>query len=199
MTRAWARTLASVLLSSAALPAAADSPAPARLCTAPLSKVDAAICQDESLATLDRQLSTSYGAAVTKALPVRTPETLEAEQRGFVQQRDACLRQRDLTGCLRGIYFRRVSELQAIHGLVPVTGRARFACEGEGPQAIEAVFFASEAPSALLRAGDREVLVFQYPSASGAQYEGDGVMFWNKGDEAQVSWEEIELRCRVAQ
>ena len=40
--------------------------------------------------------------------------------------------------------------------------------------------------------------MFQKPSASGARYEGDGVMFWNKGDEAQVSWEEIELRCRAA-
>ena len=71
-------------------------------------------------------------------------------------------------------------------------------CTGEGPQEIGATFFASEAPTAFLTAGDREVLVFQKPAASGAKYEGDGVMFWNKGDEAQVSWEEIELRCRVA-
>ena len=194
MTRAWTRTLAGVLLSSAALRAAAESPV---VCTS-TDKVQHTICSDESLRELDRKVETAYAAARAKVPSARTPETLEAEQRGFVQQRDACERQRDLTGCLRGVYFRRVSELQAIHGLVPVTGRARFACEGEGPQAIEAVFFSSEAPSALLRAGAREVLVLQGPAASGARYEGDGVVFWNKGEEAQVTWEEIELRCRVA-
>jgi uncharacterized protein len=194
MARAWVFLFLLPLLSSAR-PAAAEGPA-APDCAKAAGKVPLAVCGDDALRTLDRQAEAVYAAARAKAL--RTPETLEAEQRGFVQQRDACERSRDVTGCLRGVYFRRVSELQAIHGLVPVTGRARFTCEGEGPQAIEAVFFASAAPSALLRAGDREVLVFQDPSASDAQYEGDGVMFWNKGDETQVSWEEIELRCRVA-
>jgi uncharacterized protein len=192
MTRAWARTSAFVLLSSAALRAAAETP---RVCTS-TDKVERTICEDESLSALDRKAAAAFTAARAKAL--RTLETLDAEQRGFLQQRGACERQRDVRACLQVLYTTRLSELQAIHGLVPVTGRARFACEGEGPRAIEAVFLASEAPAALLRAGDREVLVLQRPSASGARYEGDGVMFWNEGDEAQVTWEEIELRCRAA-
>jgi uncharacterized protein len=196
MTRAWASLLLSALLPSAR-PAAAEGPA-AIDCAKAAGRVAVAICGDDSLATLDRQLEAAYAAARAKAPAVRTPETLEAEQRGFVQMRDACGRQRDVRACLQVVYTARVSEVQAIHGLVPVTGRARFACEGEGPQAIEAVFFASQAPSALLRAGAREVLVLQGPAASGARYEGDGVVFWNKGEEAQVTWEEIELRCRVA-
>jgi uncharacterized protein len=194
MTRAWASLFLSLPLSSAG-PAAAEGPA-ALDCAQAAGRVPLAVCGDPALAALDGKVDAAYRAARAKGL--RTPETVDAEQRGFAQQRDACVRQRDLTGCLRGVYFRRVSELQAIHGLVPVTGRARFACEGEGPREIGATFFASEAPTALLTAGDRQVLVFQDPSASGAGYEGDGVMFWNKGDEAQVSWEEIELRCRVA-
>jgi uncharacterized protein len=194
MTRPWALPL--VLLCSAG-PVAAEGPA-AFDCAQAAGKVAVAVCGDTSLATLDRKLEAAYAAARAKALAVRTPETLDAEQRGFVQQRGACERQRDVRACLQILYTTRLSELQAIHGLVPVTGRARFACEGEGPQAIEAVFFASEAASALLRAGDREVLVLQKPAASGARYEGDGVMFWNKGEEAQVTWEEIELRCRAA-
>jgi uncharacterized protein len=196
MTRAWASLLLPALLSSGR-PAAAEGPA-AFDCARAAGKVAAAVCGDASLASLDRQLEAVYAAARAKVPPARTPETLEAEQRGFVQMRDACERQRDLRACLQVVYTARVSEVQAIHGLVPVTGRARFACEGEGPQAIEAVFFASQAPSALLRAGEREVLVLQGPSAGGARYEGDGVVFWNKGEEAQVTWEEIELRCLAA-
>jgi uncharacterized protein len=196
MTRAWASLFVVPLLSFSRA-AAADGPA-AFDCTKAAGKVPLTVCGDASLAALDRKVEAAYAAARSKALSVRTPETLEAEQRGFVQQRDACQRQRDVAACLQVVYTARVSELQAIHGLVPVAGRSRFACEGEGPQAIDATFFASEAPTALLHAGAREVLVFQKPAASGAKYEGDGVMFWNKGDEAQVSWEEIDLRCRVA-
>jgi uncharacterized protein len=192
MTRAWATSVPFVLLWAGP---AAQGPAPLD-CVQPPGKVALAVCRDPSLTALDSKVEAAYAAALRKG--VRTPETVEAEQRGFVQQRDACLRRRDAAACLQVVYVTRVSELQAIHGLVPVTRRARLACEGEGPQAIEATFFASEAPAALLNAGTREVLAFWKPSASGARYEGDGVVFRDEGDEAQVSWEEIELRCRIA-
>lgn len=165
-------------------------------CAAATGKVALAVCNDPSLTELDRKAEAAWQAARAKGQ--RTPETVDAEQRGFVQQRDACGRQRDVRACLQIVYTTRVSELQAIHGLVPVTGRARFACTGDGPQEIGATFFASEAPTAFLTAGAREVLVFQKPAASGARYEGEGVVFWNKGDEAAVTWEEIELSCKVA-
>ena len=192
MTRVWALPL---LLFSSAGPAAAQGPATPD-CAKAEGKVALAVCLDASLAALDRKVEAAYRAAQGKGL--RTPETVDAEQRGFVQQREACARQRDVSACLQVVYTTRVSELQAVHGLVPVTGRARFACKGEGPPEILATFLASEAPTAVLTAGTREVLVFQKPAASGARYEGDGVTFWNKGDEAQVTWEEIELRCRAA-
>jgi uncharacterized protein len=191
MTRPWALLL---LLLGSARPAAAEGPD----CAKAAGEVARAVCGEPSLAALDRKVEAAYAAAAAKAPPVRTPDTLEAEQRGFVQQRDACERQRDVAACLQVVYVTRLSELQALHSLVPVSGQARFVCEGEGPREIGATFFASEAPAAVLTAGAREVLVLQKPSASGARYEGDGVMFWNKGDEAQVSWEEIELRCRAA-
>lgn len=190
MTRAWASLFLSALLPSAS-PAAFD-------CAKADGKVAVAVCGDASLASLDRLLEAAYAAARAKTPAARTPETLDAEQRGFLQQRDACESQRDARACLLSVYTVRVSELQAIHGLVPVTGRARFACTGEGPPEIAATFFGSEAPAALLSAGEREVLLFQDPAASGARYEGDGVVFWNKGDEAAVIWEEIELNCKVA-
>lgn len=186
-----------LLLSPLVLRAGADEGAPAFDCAQPASKVAAAVCGDPSLVALDRKVEAAYGAARAKGV-ARTPETLEAEQRGFVQQRDACGGARDPRACLQVAYTFRLSELQAIHGLVPVTGRARFACTGAGPRRIEATFFASEAPAALLTAGAREVLALQQPSASGAKYEGEGVVFWTKGDGAMVTWEEIELRCKVA-
>jgi uncharacterized protein len=194
MTRAWASWFLLPLLWSAR-PAEAEGPA-AFDCGRETGKVPLAVCGDASLAALDRKVDAAWRAARAKGL--RTPETVDGEQQGFELERDACARQRDVRACLQVVYTARLSELQAIHGLVPVTGRARFACTGEGPPEIAAVFFASEAASALLTAGEREVLVFQKPAASGARYEGDGVVFWNKGDEAAVTWEEIELSCRVA-
>lgn len=187
-----------LLLSSLAAPVPAEETAASFDCGTAASKVAKTVCGDASLTTLDRKAAAAYAAARDRKPSVRTPETIEGEQRGFVQQRDACERRRDVAACLQIVYTTRVSELQAVHGLVPVAGRARFACEGDGPPVIGATFFDSEAPSALLSAGDREVLVLQGPSASGARYEGDGVVFWNKGDEATVTWEEVELRCRVA-
>jgi uncharacterized protein len=194
MTRVWAFPL--LLLSSAGT-AAGQGPATPD-CAQAQGKVALALCRDGSLAALDRKLTASFAAAVAKIPSVSTTETMEAEQRGFVRQRDACERSREVSACLQAVYTARVSELQAVHGLVPAAGHARFVCEGEGPHAIEATFFESEAPTALLHAGAREVLVFQKPAASGARYEGDGVVFWNKGDQAAVTWEEIELSCRVA-
>jgi uncharacterized protein len=197
MTRAWAEASLFLTLASARL-AAAEGPS-AFDCAKAAGKVPLAVCADAALATLDRKLEAAYAGARAKALPIRTPETLEAEQRGFVQQRDACEHRRDVAACLRDVYVARVSELQAVHGLVPVAGRARFACEGDGPREIGATFFHSEVPTALLTAGDREVLLFQKTTASGTTYEGDRVVFRSAGGEAQVSWEELELRCRAAQ
>jgi uncharacterized protein len=196
MRRAWAEAFLFLTLASGR-PAAAEGPA-AFDCATAAGTVPRAVCADPSLAAVDRKLEAAYAGARAKALPVRTAETLEAEQRGFVQQRDACGERRDVAACLQVVYVTRLSELQAVHGLVPVSGRRRFSCAGDGPAEIGATFFDSEAKTALLTAGDREVLVFLKPTASGPRYEGDGVQFRSEGRAAQVSWEGIDLRCRAA-
>lgn len=60
---------------------------------------------------------------------------------------------------------------------------------------IYARFAGSKPDTAELRYKRTTVLVPQVPSASGAKYEGKGVMFWNKGRDAMVTWNGANLNC----
>ncbi len=46
-----------------------------------------------------------------------------------------------------------------------------------------------------LRRQRKTIVLPQVPSASGAKYEGSGVMFWNKGRDAMVTWHGVNLNC----
>lgn len=49
---------------------------------------------------------------------------------------------------------------------------------------------------ALSRVG-KQVVIPQVRSGSGAKYEGSGVMLWNKGRDAMVTWQGTTLNCTV--
>jgi CubicO group peptidase (beta-lactamase class C family) len=53
--------------------------------------------------------------------------------------------------------------------------------------------------AARLERGGDTVSVTRIVSGSGARYEGDEVLFWTRGETAQVEWRGVELDCRVAQ
>jgi membrane-bound inhibitor of C-type lysozyme len=50
----------------------------------------------------------------------------------------------------------------------------------------------------LVRAG-QAVTLPQAISASGARYLGDGVEFWNKGNDAAVDWQGTKLECSTTE
>ena len=83
--------------------------------------------------------------------------------------------------------------------LPPSADRLYYACDG--PQPNEIIFTPAETdpPSAKLVRFNEVQTVMLAPAASGAKYEGDfGLIFWSKGDEAQVDWPQgTSYACKV--
>lgn len=107
--------------------AQAQSP-PSLDCTRALAPVERALCATPRLARLDARLGRDYSRAVAALAPGER-DCLEADQRAWRTQRDAC----DSDACLEQAYLRR---LQALRGLLPGLaidqGRQAFAQGGEG-------------------------------------------------------------------
>ena len=78
-------------------------------------------------------------------------------------------------------------------GIVPVI----FACaDSTGKRSrIMAKFTAGNPGKVSLERGGKTIVVPQVASASGAKYEGKGVMFWNKGRDAMVTWLGTSHKC----
>ena len=75
-----------------------------------------------------------------------------------------------------------------------------FACrDSTGAQSrILAAFTGSgQAGRVTLTRRGKRVVIPQVPSGSGAKYEGSGVMFWNKGRDAMVTWQGTNLNCAM--
>ena len=65
-----------------------------------------------------------------------------------------------------------------------------------GKSEVIVTFHETEPPSVLVERGDRTVLGTQVRAASGAKYEGANLMFWEHQGEAQVTWMNVELKCK---
>jgi membrane-bound inhibitor of C-type lysozyme len=66
--------------------------------------------------------------------------------------------------------------------------------------AIEATFDNAPDPATvLLVRGEQTFTLPQAISASGARYLGDGIEFWNKGNDAMVDWQGTKLECSTAE
>jgi len=184
---------------------------PAFDCAKAAGEVENLICQDEGLAALDRKLDEVYKAAMSKARD-DVPQVLRAEQRGWIKGRDECWKAQGAGGpvfltaswqaanmreCVEGTYRLRISELQARWQLVPAKGPVFYVCENNPANEVVATFNETDPPSAVLERGDRSVIAWLVPTASGSKYEGQNVTFFAKGDEATFSFLGEEIRCRV--
>ena len=68
--------------------------------------------------------------------------------------------------------------------------------------AIPATYLTTEADSAvIINVEGRQITLTRKPAASGARYawpsDGSGYVWWNKGDEATLSWFDAELSEEV--
>ena len=100
----------------------------------------------------------------------------------------------DQKACATQSYQTRIAILGAKYGLAPSsTGTFVFACDDAAKTSFYATFFNTDPPTINLvsrpPAPEKAETLVQGMSGSGARYEGEnGIVFWNKGDDAQVEW-----------
>jgi uncharacterized protein len=149
--------------------------------------IEAMICDDEELSTLDRKLSGVYMAASRKATSEHPP-VLKAEQRGWIKGRDECWKSDDKRDCVLGEYLRRIAALQARYRLVPDKGRFSFICDGNPANEVVATFFQTDPPILVAEHGDSISLMYLQPSGSGTKYQGRNETFWEHHGEVLITW-----------
>jgi membrane-bound inhibitor of C-type lysozyme len=77
-------------------------------------------------------------------------------------------------------------------------GPVTFLCDDSSQ--IAATFDNAPDPATVqLVRGAQTFTLPQAMSGSGARYVGDGIEFWNKGDDAMVEWQGTKLECSTAQ
>jgi uncharacterized protein len=210
--RTLALTVVAVTLASAQpREAAAQGTGPAFDCSKATGTIEKLICGDPALAALDRTLDGVYKAARAKAKD-DMPKILRAEQRGWVKGRDECWKAKDAQNlmylteswtaaspraCVEGQYQLRITELQVQYQLVPSKKPVFFACNNNPANEVVATFFETEPAAARFERGDSTVIGWQVRTASGAKYEGQNLSFWNKGNEATVTWLGETLKCQA--
>jgi uncharacterized protein len=159
--------------------------------------IEALVCHDAELATLDRQLSTVFKQAVKKPL-MNIPRVLKAEQRGWIKGRNDCWKSQDNRQCVKDAYQQRISELQARYQLIVGTGPIVFICNANPADQVTVTFFQSDLPTLIAERGDSVSLMYQQPSASGTRYQGRNETFWEHQGEATITWgyDAPQMHCR---
>ena len=176
-------------------------PAPSFPCDAARSgSIEEMICNDSSLAALDRKLAEVYAAARQKAANEHPP-VLKAEQRGWIKGRNECWKSHNKYDCVEAGYRQRIAELQALYRLVPGTGPVTYFCEGDPKNELFVTFFPdTEPPTLYAERGDSVSLMYLQPSGSGSKYQGRNESFWEHQGEALITWgyDTPEMRCEKA-
>ena len=106
-----------------------------------------------------------------------------------------------------------MSQIMRIHMVLPLTllmsgapalaadtviGPVLFQCDDSSE--IEATFDNAPDPATVkLLRGDQTFTLPQAMSGSGARYVGNGIEFWNKGDDAMVEWQGTKLECSTGE
>jgi uncharacterized protein len=173
-----------------------EAASPSFDCARASSIVEERICADPRLAARDNQLANVYAESVRRS-GGRPEPWLSRSQHAFVAQRESCARSDDQVACIERVYDERIAEVEVKGGLVTSRGPVTFACsDSRGtPDRLRATFHQSEPPSATIERGNERVFAVAGPSGSGVRYEAPSVVFWEKGQEAQVRWWGAELAC----
>jgi len=172
-------------------------------CGAARSSAQELVCEDTELARLDLRLDSVFALALARAGSMadaaRALPELRAHQRGWVKGRDDCWKAGDLRTCVREAYRRRAAELEAQYMLLEGRPPVFWFCDNDPTNEFVTSFYETDPPSARIERGDRTVVALLTPSASGSRYEGPfGIVFWTRGDEAQVDWPQgTSLSCVV--
>ena len=158
------------------LPVAALAQGPTFDCAKAHGEVEKLICNDASLAALDRKLDSVYKVASAKAQG-KPATQLREEQRGWISGRNDCWKANGqetwitatwtvntVKGCVDAQYRLRTSELQAVWQLVPPK-TVFYACQNNPANEVVASFFETDPPTIRLERGDRTVTLWRVGAA----------------------------------
>jgi uncharacterized protein len=191
------------------LPAAGTAPnaaspsdaGPSFDCAKAAKPVEKLVCGDAVLSALDRTLAAAYakGLSPSSEWTERDRNASRAAQREWLAERDACAKAADPKGCTSSAYQRRIAVLKirnADAGTVPAA--VGYRCAGLESQPVTAVYYNSTEPqSAVVTVGDRQVVAFIAPAASGARYTAKDVELWEHQGEARLRWSGKDYKCKV--
>lgn len=175
------------------VPAFAVAATPSFDCAQASAPGEKLVCEDEGLATLDRQLADVYRAARAKA--GAGSQALEGGQRAWLTQRNALA----TPAALQTSYERRISALQAEYALVAKRGPFSWICDVKQPNVVVITYYESLTPAARIQFRSQNATLFVSPSGSGAKYAGQNVTFWEHQGEARVTWGVggTAMTCRI--
>lgn len=146
--------------------------------------IEAMICRDPALSSLDRRLAEVYAAARRRAAEERPPR-LVAEQRGWLKGRDDCWKSADRRACVHEAYVRRIAALQARYRLVPYRGPVAYHCEGNPAHEVVVTFFETTPPTLIAERGDSVSLMYDRPEGG---YRGRNEAFAAAPGGARITW-----------
>ena len=196
------------------LPVAALAQGPTFDCAKAQGEVEKLICNDASLAALDRKLESVYKAASAKAQG-KPATQLREEQRGWISGRNDCWKANGqetwitatwtantVKGCVDAQYRLRTSELQAVWRLLPPK-TVSFACQNNPANEVVANLFDTDPATIRLERGDRTATLWRVGAAAAGKYEGQNVAVVHQGSALKVSWLDTntgktdELQCKA--
>jgi len=161
---------------------------PAFDCSKATHEVEELICRDTSLAALDVKLDRTWRTVLERSAKSPDLRVIRAIQRGWVKGRDDCWKADDVRACTEASYRLRISELQARWRLVPSSGPAFYACDGNPANEVVVTLFESDVPVALIERGDRTVVAYLDTTGTEQRFAGPNETLVMKDDVAHVTW-----------
>jgi uncharacterized protein len=135
-------TLVALLL-TLIMPSYVQAEKPSFDCSKARSWSEVTVCHNAELAGLDQQVAMLYRD--TKAqLPGQQQETLKADQKSWLRQREGCRLQSDQTGCLFEVYKSRISQLRSSGETYPPSTRSKATEEGTTKRSQSHTTFAKD-------------------------------------------------------
>lgn len=166
---------------------------PAFDCNKADHEIEKLICADDELAAMDLQMANVFKQSLQAGTEAALNQ-LRVTQRGWVKGRNDCWKADDKRDCVQTNYEMRITELQITYGLVEVPDAVAFDCAGKG--AMTAVFYQkTQKPAVVLTRFSDQAIAYIGRSGSGSKYDGQDVIFWEKGGEAMVTWKGEEFLC----
>jgi uncharacterized protein len=162
-------------------------------CSKATHAIEKLVCGDDQLAALDVTLAQDFKKAMGQ-IGSADQAALRTAQEKWIEARNACAKDAEPKACALTSYKTRIAVMGAMYGFAPMgTGTFVFTCNDAAKTSFYATFFQTDPSTVNLvkrpPAPKEAVTLLQGMSGSGARYEGNnGLVFWNKGNDAQVEW-----------